>query len=81
MWFYVGERQMHATIDCPTCLEGAEFSFDHDWMHDSMPETTRNMGTCDQMSRIDMVRESLRIGIPLHRVEEYFEWRDLCGQC
>jgi hypothetical protein len=68
---------MHATIDCPTYLEGAEFSFDHDWMNDSRLE----IGAWDQMNRVEMVRESLRIGIPLHRVEKYLEWRDLCRQC
>ena len=72
---------MHATIDCPTYLEGAEFSFDHDWMSDSMLETTREIRTWDQMSRTEMVWKSLRIGIPLHRVEQYLEWRDLCRQC
>lgn len=72
---------MRATIDCPTCLEGAEFSFDHDWIDDEVSGTTKKMPAWQHMNQIETVRESLRIGIPLHRVEEYLEWRDVRRQC
>ena len=32
------------------------------------------------MTRNEMVEASLRIGIPLHRVEEYFDWVDMQRQ-